>query len=455
TDHYDGWVDFDLNGSWRKSYVAAPIRVGNKVIGFLNVDSSKPNRFNEADADNLQAFADQAAVALRSGALIEHVRHQAGLEQNAYQPAAEVEYERAQMRAIIDAMTEGVAYTEYINGEYHTRYINHALEAISGYSADDWDHYSLNLLRPKGMTDEAFGRMLNGAGAELNTRGYWRYDVRLCRKDGTEYDALTITSRVECRDPDMVCLVTVIRDVSKEKLLQQQKEHFVSYASHELRTPITNLKTRLYLLRNQPERLDEHLVVLEYVTDRMKRLVEDLLDISRFERGVIKLNFRDIVLQDVIGKLVRVQMPEAESKRLLLRCELPDKPIHVDADPERLAQVIINLLTNAINYTPSGGEIVLKLSHFRDVTGDLALVEIQDTGIGINEEHLPHIFQPFYRIASEVEGSGLGLSISKEIIELHGGEIDVSSQPGVGTTFCFWLPMLLNKVGDFRVTGAR
>ncbi|MCC6804471.1 MAG: GAF domain-containing protein, partial [Anaerolineae bacterium] len=89
TDHYDGWVDFDLNGSWRKSYVAAPIRVGNKVIGFLNVDSSKPNRFNETDADNLQAFADQAAVALRSGALIEHVRHQAGLEQNAYQPAAE------------------------------------------------------------------------------------------------------------------------------------------------------------------------------------------------------------------------------------------------------------------------------------------------------------------------------------------------------------------------------
>lgn len=455
TDHYDGWVDFDVGGSWQKSYAAAPIRVGNKVIGFLNIDSNKPNRFNESDAENLQVFADQAAVAIRSGALIEHVRYQANLEQHAYQRGTVVEYERSQMRAIIDAMTEGVAYTEYIDDEYHTRYINHALEVISGYSADDWNRYSLNLLRPKGMTDEAFERMLNGAGAELNSKGYWRHDVKLCRQDGTEYDAMTITSRVESKDPDMVSLVTVVRDVSKEKLLQQQKEHFVSYASHELRTPITNLKTRLYLLRNQPERLDEHLVVLEYVTDRMKRLVEDLLDISRFERGVIKLNFRDIVLQDVISNLVRVQTPEADSKRLQLRCELPDTPIRVDADPERLAQVITNLVTNAINYTPTGGRITLRLSHFHDVTGDLALVEIEDTGVGISEEHLPHIFQPFYRIASEVEGSGLGLSISKEIIELHGGEIDVTSEYGVGTTFCFWLPMLLNRVGDFRVNGAR
>ena len=455
TDFYDGWVRYDATESWLKSYVAAPIRLDNQVIGFLSIDSSKPNRFNDADAENLQVFADQAAVAIRNAALFQQVSLQSNdLQRHVHERTTELEYERSQMRAIIDAMTEGVAYTEYIDGEYHTHYINQALEVIAGYSPDDWNRHSLNLLRPKGMTDEAFGRMLNGANYELRSRGFWRHDLPLTRKDGTEFDALTITSLVEGKDPEVVGLVTVIRDVSKEKLLQKQQEQFVSYASHELRTPITNLKTRLYLLRNQPERLEEHLSVLDYVTDRMKRLVEDLLDISRFERGVIQLNFRDVVLQDVISKLVRVQQPEAEHKRLLLRCELPDEPIHVDADPDRLAQVITNLVINAINYTAPGGRITTRLSHFRDVTGDLALVEVEDTGVGITEEHLPHIFQPFYRIPSEVEGSGLGLSISKEIIELHGGEIDVASQFGVGTTFCFWLPMV-NVPSKVRVNGAR
>lgn len=453
TDYYDGWVKLDTTEGWLKSYVAAPIRLGSDVIGFLNIDSSTPNRFKEIDAENLQVFADQAAVAIRNAGLFDRVRQQAAdMEQRVYERTADLDYERSQMRAIIDAMTEGVAYTEYIDGEYHTRYVNHALEVISGYSAEDWNLNSLNLLRPKGMTDDAFARVLNGASAELSNKGYWRYDVRLTHKDGSEFDAVIVTSRIEGRDQEVVGLVTVIRDVSKEKILQQQKESFVSYASHELRTPITNLKTRLYLLRRQPERLDEHILVLEYVTDRMKRLVEDLLDISRFERGVIQLNFRDLLLQQIISNLVMVQQPEAEQKGLTLRCDLPDDPIRVDADPERLSQVITNLVTNAINYTPSGGQVTLRLSHFRDVTGDLALVEIEDTGVGISEQHLPHIFQPFYRIPSEVEGSGLGLSISKEIIELHGGELDVASQVGVGSTFCFWLPML-NAPSEIRVNG--
>ncbi|MEP7293791.1 MAG: ATP-binding protein, partial [Chloroflexota bacterium] len=403
TDEYEGWGKFDETDPWLKSYVAAPIRIGNHVIGFLNIDSSIPNTYSAADADHLQVFADQAAIAIRNARLFDRVRNQAAeMERRVLQRTAELDYERSQMRAIIDAMTEGVAYTEYLDGQYDTLYVNQALTQMSGYSSEDWRLHSLNLFRPKGMTDAQFNQRALEIADAMRSRGYWRQDLRMMRQDGSEFDSVVTVTRVDDNsDRESVGLVTVIRDVSQEKALQQQKERFVAYASHELRTPITNLKTRLYLMQRQPQRLDEHMQVLEYVTDRMKRLVEDLLDISRFERGVINLNYKIVVLQDSIRQLVSIQLPEAERKLLSLTCDLPDAPVRVNADSERLAQVITNLLSNAINYTPSGGRIVVRLKQ----VGDQALVEVEDTGIGISEDHLPHIFQPFYRVVSQVEGS--------------------------------------------------
>jgi PAS domain S-box-containing protein len=439
---YPEWTVVASIPNWLRSYVAAPIRIGNYVIGFLNIDSSVVNSFSDADADHLQIFADQAAIAIRNARLFDRVRRQATeMERRVLQRTAELDYERGQMSTILDAMTEGVAYTEWVNGELKVRYINRALVQIMGYSAEEWSIHSLGLLRSKGDSDEAFNALRSTSSQRLLTKGYWRNDPRLMRKDGSEFDAVTITTALIMPGSSATGAVTVIRDVSKEKALQQQKERFVAYASHELRTPITNLKTRLYLMRRQPQRIEEHMRVLEQVTDRMKRLVEDLLDVSRFERGVINLEFQEVELQALIRNLVQVQQPEAERKQLQLGCTLPPEPLYVHADSERLAQVITNLLSNAINYTVSGG-IEVRLTKACDPTGDIALIEVEDSGIGIAEEHLPHIFQPFYRVISQVEGTGLGLSITQEIIELHGGEIEVSSEIGVGSNFRFWLPLI-------------
>jgi PAS domain S-box-containing protein len=439
TDTYAGWEKLNETDPWLKSYVAAPIRIGKTVIGFLNIDSSKPYYFNEADADHLQIFADQAAIAIRNARLFDSVlREASALEKLVSERTAELDYERQQMRAIIDAMTEGVAYTEYQDKRYVTRYVNQALTQMTGYTDEEWGVHSLQLFRFKGMTDAEFEQLERQVSEALRESGIWRQEIRMLRKDGSEFDAVTTTTRVDNADREIVGLVTVIRDVSREKALEMQKERFVAYASHELRTPITNLKTRLYLMQRQPQRLDEHMQVLEYVTDRMKRLVEDLLDISRFERGVIKLNYEDVALQKLIRTIVAVQLPEAERKLISLTCELSENTMRVRADGERLAQVITNLLSNAINYTPSGGRIVARLTQ----ADGQAVVEVEDSGIGISEEHLPHIFQPFYRVVSQVEGSGLGLSITQEIIELHGGKIEVTSQLGVGSVFRFWLPIL-------------
>src|SRR5262249_16929043 len=151
--------------------------------------------------------------------------------------------------------------------------------------------------------------------------------------------------------------VTVVRDITEEKQLQAQKFAFLSNASHELRTPLTNFKTRLYLVRRQPERLMEHISVLEQVTDRIPTLVEDLLDISRFERQTISRQRRNVILQHLIEDVVQVQRPEALLKNIQLSMQMPEEPVTTSVDPNRIIQVLINLIINAINYTPHGGSV--------------------------------------------------------------------------------------------------
>jgi signal transduction histidine kinase len=301
---------------------------------------------------------------------------------------------------------------------------------------------SVYLLKKENTSEEDFRRALNDIYNTLVKQGYWHQEIKMQRKDGSEFDMSSVTTRVDGLDGTPIGAVTVMRDVSQERALQAQKTRFVAYASHELRTPITNMKTRLYLLRKQPEKLADHLGVLEDVTDRMQRLVEDLLDMSRFERGIIHLQQRTMAFQEIIVKSVSVQEPEAARKGLRLTIEVPDSPLYVYVDPERVIQVITNLLTNAINYTPSGGKVTTRLSLTTENDVPYALVEVIDTGIGIGQEHLPHIFQPFYRVVSQVEGIGLGLNISKEIVELHGGTIGVESALERGSRFYFCLPTI-------------
>jgi signal transduction histidine kinase len=230
--------------------------------------------------------------------------------------------------------------------------------------------------------------------------------------------------------------VTVIRDISQEKRLEAQKARFIATASHELRTPLANIKTRLYLMRRQPDKADSHLEVVEYVTDRMRELVEDLLDVSRFEHGIISLVHRPVVLQDLAEYVVQIQRSEADEKSIDVRVIGPGEPVVVSGDASRLTQVITNLITNAINYTPVGGRVEVRVEA---ISEKAAALHVEDTGIGIPAEMLPHIFKPFFRASDFHGGTGLGLSIAREIVELHQGRIEVVSTEGKGTCFSVYL----------------
>lgn len=436
-EHSD-WLSTDQT-SWIRSYVGAPIMVEKKVIGFINLDSGQTNIFDEADAEKLQAFADQAGIAIRNARMFEEIRsHAEDMEARVIERAAELDKERAHLHTILDSMTEGVVGQMFDGDLVTAQYVNKALENLMGYPAKDWN---FQLLKPNYRTPEQYRERLAEINEVIKHNGIWTGEGRIQRRDGSSFDASITATRIDGPKQEAIGTVTIIRDVSQEKALQEQKSRFVANASHELRTPITNLMTRLYLLRKQPERLEDHLNVIENVTQRMRDLVENLLDHSRFERGIIPLERQMIDMNKLIENVIHVQEPEAQKRGITLSTLLLDMPLMIYADSGRMTQVMTNLVTNAIHYTKSGGwvEVVTRIEQEADQ--DFAVIEVKDSGIGITAEALPNIFTPFYRSSEDSKGAGLGLSITRDIIKMHDGEILVQSEPGIGSQFTLKFPL--------------
>ncbi len=222
--------------------------------------------------------------------------------------------------------------------------------------------------------------------------------------------------------------------------LDRLKSKFVSDVSHELRTPVTSLSLHAELLESgKPEKRDYYIKILQEQARRLSQLVEDILNLSRLELGAERAQFQPVDLNALVASIVPTHQPSAEVAGLDLTCTLaPDLPL-IQSEPNQLAQVITNLVANAINYTRHGQ--VQVRTYQRD---QYAYLEVQDTGLGIDPEDIPHLFDRFYRgqqaTRSKIRGTGLGLAIVKEIVDLHGGTITVDSAVGRGSTFRVSLP---------------
>jgi signal transduction histidine kinase len=226
---------------------------------------------------------------------------------------------------------------------------------------------------------------------------------------------------------------------------RQMQSDFVANVSHELRTPLTSIKGMLETLRDgavhDPEVRDAFLETAESETDRLIRLVNDLLLLSRADSAALTLRRESADVVDLVRASVDRLMPQAQAKNLAVRVEArPDTPL-VWIDPDRIGQVLVNLLDNAIKYSRPGASVVVKVSSGPD---RWALVQVHDQGIGIPAEDLLHIGQRFYRAdkaRSRAEGgSGLGLAIAQALVEAHGGRLWLESQEGQGTLVSFTLP---------------
>ena len=232
------------------------------------------------------------------------------------------------------------------------------------------------------------------------------------------------------------------RDITRQKELDRLKDQFITNISHDLRTPITNICLYLELLQDAKEDRRERLLnVLKEQSHLMRSMVEEVLTLYRLTSQEPKEDdFTEVDLNPLIEKVVAAHRPVAETAGLRLIFEPCVDPLPVRGDPKKLARAFTNLVTNAVRYTPEGEVHVTIFPQ-----DDTVCLEVRDTGTGIEAQDLPHIFERFYRGRrvgeSDSIGTGLGLAIVKEVVELHGGSIDVESEPDKGSVFRLLLPV--------------
>lgn len=253
-----------------------------------------------------------------------------------------------------------------------------------------------------------------------------------------------LTVRVPVDSSDEIGHLARAFNAMASSLAQQEqlRRNMVSDVAHELRTPLTNLRGYLEAARDGLLTPDADLVANLYEeTMLLSRLVADLQELAQAEAGQLKLVRQPSDLATIVNQAVAILRPQADAKSLDLRVELPADLPTVEVDPERIGQVLRNLLNNAIAHTPTGGRIWITAR----VVGRQVAVSVHDTGTGISPEDLPHVFERFYRAdksrARQTGGAGLGLAIVKQLVLAHGGQVSAESEPGRGATFTFTIPV--------------
>jgi len=256
----------------------------------------------------------------------------------------------------------------------------------------------------------------------------------------------TIVSCVQT-DDKVSGVVAVLHDVTREKEISQMKNDFVSHVSHELKTPLASIMAYSEMLADgeadDEETRKEFYSVIQSQAQRLSRLIEDILNVSRIESGLIKVHKEPASLTILIEDQMQMIRNYAEEKNITVTAGRAIVYDQVQIDKDMISQVIINLLSNAVKYTPAGGRVTIG-TEVNEAAG-LVRVTVSDTGVGIPENEVDRVFDKFYRVAAnnkQAKGTGLGLNLVKQIVEkVHGGRVFVTSRVGVGSTFGFELPL--------------
>ncbi|CAM3754182.1 two-component system histidine kinase PnpS [Mesobacillus zeae] len=234
-------------------------------------------------------------------------------------------------------------------------------------------------------------------------------------------------------------VLLVFHDITEMKKLEQMRKDFVANVSHELKTPVTSIKgfseTLLDGAMNDRGTLEAFLSIILKESDRLQTLIQDLLDLSKIEQNGFHLDLQRVNIVSEIEDVLAILEAKAAEKKITLDFPSPDEEVVIEGDANRLKQVMINLVNNALTYTPDGGTVFISIRDNRDAV----VIKVKDTGIGIEKEEIPRIFERFYRIdrarSRNSGGTGLGLAIVKHIVEAHKGSIQVKSEVGKGTAF--------------------
>lgn len=355
--------------------------------------------------------------------------------------------ERNKLAVILSGITDAVIAVD-LKGKI-ILFNSHA-EQLTGYKSNE----VLNI--PIGAIIHLFDKdeeLISEQFCPTNTNGFEgvvvnKTDLRLVTKSGLSVLVNLLAAQIkEGQDVNLGCILT-IHDVTKEKQLEEMKLDFVAMAAHELRTPLTSLRGYTFILmRDYKQKFDEResqiINRLNISTQRLAALVENLLSVTKIERSRLTISKESIDWVENVREVVTEIQDQAADKNIVITINVPEKAHpQVKVDRLRINEVLTNLMANAINYTPKSGQIVISFNW----NNSEVITNIADTGEGIPTEALPHLFTKFFRVNGKLEqgskGTGLGLYISKSIIEMHNGKIWASS-PGLGkgSTFSFSLPL--------------
>jgi GAF domain-containing protein len=444
------WMkDADKTTVYRSS-LSVPLIVGQEALGCLMLYHREPNHFGEEQLDSIQAAANQFAVTINNGELFQLIRDQAE-DLGTMLRAQQIEASRS--TAMLEGVGDGVLVTD--NQNVITLF-NDAAEEMLEIPRDQIIDQPL---------DSFIGLFGGAAQSWMNTIESWSksedplqnlemYTERLSLEDGRVI-AVHI-SPVSGRQ-EFLGTISIFQDITHQVEVDRLKSEFVATVSHELRTPMTPIKgyIEFLLLGGAGELNEQQLQFVEIIksnVDRLSILVNDLLDVSRIEAGKVALSFQPINLQDALEESIQsiLQQSQEESREVNIETSIPDDLPSIYGDTERVRQIFTNLIDNAYRYSPENSTVKVNVS----TTDSKVQVDIIDQGIGIFPDEQDKIFERFYRgenhLVMASAGTGLGLPIVKELIEMHSGEIWVTSTgvPGEGSTFSFTLPIYSENQED-------
>lgn len=415
------WLQREGQQQWR-SYVAAPIKVGGVVVGFLNVNAVQAGTFSGDEAQRLKAFADHVATAIENAQLYQELHNHAEvLEERVRERTSQLRSQYAQLRTILDSTADGIVLARsdgelILTNPVAQRWLTQAL------SPEESDQLR-EAVRTLAMSAERRPeRILELTGLDLQLAA-------------TPVSGPTVEG---------ASAVVAMHDITHLKALSRMKSRFVSNVSHELRTPITTIKLLVHLMIQHPEKRDEYLEPLMREAEHQAKLVQDILEMSRVDAGRLEIRPEPMSLNRLARMAVVNYEKQVKHHGLTLEYQGGDDELIVTADSRWMLQVINNLLSNAMNYTPPPGTIRVSTGTAHAGARAWATVTVSDTGIGIPESELPYVFDRFFRgeqpQAMQISGTGLGLAIVKEIVEIHGGRVTVESALEKGSSFIVSLP---------------